>query len=124
MDYISINGNMQSQYMFSNAELMRQPIRRSAISAALPARQFISNKTDLVWVSCDAKLYQYLQLKDQRRLISKLQNHRIFFLNELFFFPNNEIILISGEGSDSSLVVSMELNGLTYQGILFQKPTS
>jgi len=33
-------------------------------------------------------------------------------------------ITTRGEGSDSSLVVSMELNGLTYQGILFQKPAS
>jgi len=33
-------------------------------------------------------------------------------------------ITTRGEGSDSSLVVSMELNGLTYQGILFQKPRS
>ena len=32
---------------------------------------------------------------------------------------------LSGEGEGSSLFVSMELNGLTYQGILFQKgPTS
>ena len=30
-------------------------------------------------------------------------------------------ITTRGEGSDSSLVVSMELNGLTYQGILFQQ---
>merc|ERR550532_1587474 len=33
-------------------------------------------------------------------------------------------ITTRGQGSDSSLVVSMELNGLTYQGILFQKPRS
>ena len=39
---------MQSQYMFSNAELMRQSYQKiSNISRALPARQFISNKTDL-----------------------------------------------------------------------------
>ena len=30
-------------------------------------------------------------------------------------------ITTRGEGSESSLVVSMELNGLTYQGILFQQ---
>ena len=47
MDYISINGNMQSQYMFSNAELMRQSYQKiSNISQPLQARQFISNKTD------------------------------------------------------------------------------
>ena len=35
------------------------------------------------------------------------------------------IFFLSGEGEGSSLFVSMELNGLTYQGILFQKgPTS
>ena len=28
---------------------------------------------------------------------------------------------VAGEGEGSSLFVSMELNGLTYQGILFQK---
>jgi len=39
--------------------------------------------------------------------------------------PGTNIKITSrGEGPDSSLVVSMELNGLTYQGILFQKPTS
>ena len=37
---------------------------------------------------------------------------------------NYTVITIAGEGSDSSLVVSMELNGMTYQGILFQKPAS
>ena len=31
---------------------------------------------------------------------------------------------LSGEGEGSSLFVSMELNGLTYQGILFQKGPS
>ena len=33
MSHISINGNMQSQYVLSNAELIRQPIRRSVILA-------------------------------------------------------------------------------------------
>lgn len=39
--------------------------------------------------------------------------------------PGTNIKITSrGEGPESSLVVSMELNGLTYQGILFQKPSS
>jgi len=39
--------------------------------------------------------------------------------------PGTNIKITSrGEGSESSLVVSMELNGMAYQGILFQKPTS
>jgi len=39
--------------------------------------------------------------------------------------PGTNIKITSrGEGTDSSLVVSMELNGQTFQGILFQKPTS
>ena len=43
---------MQSQYMFSNAELMRQSYQKiSNISRALQARQFISNKTD--WTGLD-----------------------------------------------------------------------
>ena len=45
--------------------------------------------------------------------------------NPPFLLSNATSSLLSGEGEGSSLFVSMELNGLTYQGILFQKgPTS
>ena len=59
---------------------------------------------------------------EQRRTVIGILFYSGFFRH---FFPNKntyQSFCLLGEGKESSLVVCMELNGQTYQGILFQKP--